>query len=58
MNDQKEADIKGITKYFSDKNSLPVFDEVVKENRQFLKESSSILEKMTGNVDEDQKMFA
>jgi len=58
MNDQKEADIKGIASYFLEKNTVPVFDEVVKENRQFLKESRAILAKMSGNADEDQKLFA
>jgi hypothetical protein len=58
MNDQKESNIKGIFKYFLDKNTVPVFDDEFKENRQFLKESRAILAKMSGNVDDDQKLFA
>ena len=43
--------------YFQEKNDIPVFDYVIKENNKFLKESRNILQKMTGNLIEDQQVF-
>jgi len=53
MNDQKEIDIKSMASYFQEKNDIPVFDYVIKENNKFLKESRNILQKMTGNLTQD-----
>lgn len=43
--------------YFQEKNDIPVFDYGIKENNKFLKESRNILQKMTGNLIEDQQVF-
>ncbi len=43
--------------YFQEKNDIPVFDYVIKENNKFLKESRNILQKMTGNLTQDQQVF-